>query len=305
MVYKIKIESNSYIIMKQRIIVQAIIKRENEILLLRRSQGRPEVLGKYELPGGRLDDREQPDDAVKRHIQKDLGITSFQIKLSDALSIRSRDNMGVQNVFLVYIVEGLSVDSRIQLGLSYDKYIWANLGDYKKEITLRDSTEQLLHLGSIGYQGFGSSAPKEEETYRLTQSETVIYSDGGSRGNPGPSAAAFVIMGDNQRVIEDGGEYIGITTNNQAEYQGVLLGLERALDMGISEVEFRIDSMLVVNQLKGIYKIKNRELWPINERIKELVKKFKSVRFNHVPRELNKLADSGVNKILDEHKADN
>jgi ribonuclease HI/ADP-ribose pyrophosphatase YjhB (NUDIX family) len=296
--------------MKQRIIVQAVIKSEDKILLLRRSQGRPEILGKYELPGGRLDDREQPEDAIKRHIQKDLGLTPRKIVLSDALSIRSRDNMGVQNVFLVYIVEGLSVDSDIQLGISYDKYIWANLSNYQKEITLRDSTQQLLYLGggnnatSHGSHQEGNTEMPLRGSRSYQPTNTVIYSDGGSRGNPGPSAAAFVIIGDDQSVIEDGGEYLGITTNNQAEYQGVLLGLERALAMGISVVEFRIDSMLVVNQLKGIYKIKNRELWPVNERINELVKKFKSVQFNHVPRELNKLADAGVNKILDEHKAD-
>ena len=296
--------------MKQRIIVQAIIKSEDKVLLLRRSQGKPEILGKYELPGGRLDDREQPENAIKRHIQKDLGLTPRKIVLSDALSIRSRDNMGVQNVFLVYTVEGLSTDSDIQLGISYDKYIWTNLSNYQKEITLRDSTEQLLSLAD-GNNATSHGSRQDSNTEMPTRGSrsyqpisTVIYSDGGSRGNPGPSAASFVIIGDDQSVIEDGGEYLGITTNNQAEYQGVLLGLERALAMGISVVEFRIDSMLVVNQLKGIYKIKNRELWPINERITELVKKFKSVRFNHVPRELNKLADAGVNKILDEHKAD-
>jgi len=296
--------------MKQRIIVQALIKSEDKILLLRRSQGRPDILGKYELPGGRLDDREQPEDAIRRHIQKDLGLTPKKIVILDALSIRSRDNTGVQNIFLVYTVEGLSVDSNVHLGISYNKYIWTNLRNYQKEITLRDSTEQLLSLGGgnnfavHGNYEAGGAEVTSEGGRSHQPTDTVIYSDGGSRGNPGPSAAAFVIMGDNQSVIEGGGEYLGITTNNQAEYQGVLLGLERALEMGISVIEFRIDSMLVVNQLKGIYKIKNRELWPINERINELVKKFKSVRFNHVPRELNKLADAGVNKILDEHKAD-
>jgi ribonuclease HI len=135
------------------------------------------------------------------------------------------------------------------------------------------------------------------------KSSILIYSDGGSRGNPGPSAAGFVII-DNETVIDQGGEYLGITTNNQAEYQGVRLGLERAIERGIKELDFRIDSMLVVNQLNGAYKIKNRELWPINERIQILLQQFTSVKFHHVPRELNTLADALVNKLLDQHEND-
>ena len=96
--------------------------------------------------------------------------------------------------------------------------------------------------------------------------------------------------------------YLGITTNNQAEYHGVRLGLEKALEMGAATIDFRIDSMLVVNQLNGTYKIKNRELWPINERIIELASKFEKVTFMHVKREFNQLADGMVNKILNAHE---
>lgn len=102
-------------------------------------------------------------------------------------------------------------------------------------------------------------------------------------------------------VIHEGGMYLGITTNNQAEYHGVRLGLEKALEIGIRNIDFRIDSQLVVNQLNGIYTIKNRELWPINERIRELVGQFDKVTFTHVKREFNQLADGVVNKILNAH----
>src|SRR5690606_18985618 len=130
----------------------------------------------------------------------------------------------------------------------------------------------------------------------------VIYSDGGSRGNPGPSAAGFVILNSQQEVIAEGGEYLGITTNNQAEYQGVRIGLEKAIELGYKKVDFKLDSMLVVNQMKGYYKIKNRELWPINERIRMLMTKFDRVTFTHVNRQFNQLADGMVNKTLDKHK---
>jgi ribonuclease HI len=132
-------------------------------------------------------------------------------------------------------------------------------------------------------------------------SRVIIYSDGGSRGNPGPSASGFVVMSEDEQVIHEGGVYLGITTNNQAEYHGVQLGLEKALELGAKRVDFRIDSMLVVNQMNGIYSIKNRELWPINERIRELVSRFDKVTFTHVKREYNRLADGMVNKILNAH----
>ena len=131
----------------------------------------------------------------------------------------------------------------------------------------------------------------------------VIYSDGGSRGNPGPSAAGYVVLNVQQEVIAEGGEYLGITTNNQAEYQGVRLGLEKAIELGYKKVDFKLDSMLVVNQMKGYYKIKNRELWPINERIRTLMTNFDRVTFTHVNRQFNQLADGMVNKTLDAHKA--
>ena len=132
----------------------------------------------------------------------------------------------------------------------------------------------------------------------------TIYSDGGSRGNPGPSAAGYIVLNNRQEVIAEGGEYLGITTNNQAEYQGVRLGLEKAIELGYKKVDFKLDSMLVVNQMKGIYKIKNRELWPINERIRMLMAGFDRVTFTHVNRQFNQLADGMVNKTLDAHKQD-
>src|SRR5690606_18292085 len=99
--------------------------------------------------------------------------------------------------------------------------------------------------------------------------------------------------------IYEGGSYLGITTNNQAEYHGVRLGLEKARELGARSVTFHIDSLLVVNQLNGVYVIKNRELWPIHERIKELISQFDKVTFSHVKREFNQKADGMVNKILD------
>jgi ribonuclease HI len=128
----------------------------------------------------------------------------------------------------------------------------------------------------------------------------IINADGGSRGNPGPSASGFVIQDETGGVVlEAGGKFLGITTNNQAEYRAVLFALERAKELEIEEIEFRLDSLLVVNQMKGIFKVKNKDLWPIYERIKKLCLDFKKVEFVHVLREFNKLADAEANRLMD------
>lgn len=129
--------------------------------------------------------------------------------------------------------------------------------------------------------------------------KVTIYSDGGSRGNPGPSASGFVIYDEKGKLLEEGGEYLGITTNNQAEYQSLKLALEKATVLNVEKVIVRMDSLLVVNQMKGTFKVKNKDLWPVHTSIKLLVEQFDRVVFEHVPRSANKVADSMVNKILD------
>jgi len=150
-------------------------------------------------------------------------------------------------------------------------------------------------------------ATTTEEVAKIVDKETTIitevqlYADGGSRGNPGPSASGYVLLDMGGRIVLRAGQYLGVTTNNQAEYQALKLGLEHALhDYQSREAHVYMDSMLVVNQMKGIFKIKNRDLWPVHNACLELVKKFDKVSFDHVPRELNKLADDEVNKALDE-----
>lgn len=133
----------------------------------------------------------------------------------------------------------------------------------------------------------------------LFPKEIKIYADGGSRGNPGPSASGYVIMDMDDHVLHESGTYLGITTNNQAEYQALKFGLEYASKHGAREVDVYMDSLLVINQVKGIFKVKNRDLWPIHAAIQELAKLFAKVTYTHVPRELNKLADAQVNICLD------
>lgn len=148
--------------------------------------------------------------------------------------------------------------------------------------------------------------PKEQQVTEFVADNTTklteikLYADGGSRGNPGPSASGFAIMDMTSRIVVKKGIYLGVTTNNQAEYQALKFGLDEALKMGVRDIHVYMDSLLVINQMLGIFKIKNRDLWPIHVAIAELLPKFGHVSFVHVPRELNKVADAAVNEALDE-----
>jgi ribonuclease HI len=290
--------------MNQRIAVRAIIRKDERTLLLRRSTGRPSILGKYELPGGRLDYGEQPEDSLQRYLKDEVGLTIQTAQLFDVLTYVDHDDRDMQYIFILYLVSLGVGGSKIQLSQNYDHYIWKKMSDVQQN-ELTESTKLLL---GISQQSITSVKKQELIGKDLTEtsdtSHLIIYSDGGSRGNPGPSASGFIVMNTQEHVIHEGGMYLGITTNNQAEYHGVRLGLEKALEMGAKTVDFRIDSLLVVNQMNGTYTIKNRDLWPIHERIVELVKKFEKVTFTHVKREFNQLADGMVNKILNAH-ADN
>ena len=133
--------------------------------------------------------------------------------------------------------------------------------------------------------------------------EVKLFTDGGSRGNPGPSALGYVVKDTSDTIIKKGAQYLGITTNNQAEYQAVKAGLMACAQITNNTVGVYLDSQLVAHQMNGIYKIKNRELWPIHQSIKQLCEEnFKKVTFTHVPRELNKDADAMVNEALDAYE---
>ena len=130
-------------------------------------------------------------------------------------------------------------------------------------------------------------------------SEAKLYTDGGSRGNPGHSAGAFVICEMDDNVVEKSGFYIGIATNNQAEYKALLKGLRRSKALGVRKLNVFMDSELVVKQLNGLYKIKNKDLEPLYRQVKELVTDFSEISFSYVPRLMNQKADDEVNRILD------
>ena len=127
----------------------------------------------------------------------------------------------------------------------------------------------------------------------------IIYSDGGARGNPGPAAIGVAIYNVSGKELRRISEYIGSTTNNQAEYKAVINALSEASVMGAESVVCHLDSELVVQQLRGKYKVREAGLKPLAAEALRLTSKFLQAEFKHVPREKNKLADELVNEALD------
>lgn len=275
---------------KQTIFVNALIHNaEQQVLVVRRSLKDHFLPGYLELPGGRVEPGEGLEHALKRKLSQDLNLGSELPLYYASLAHNDRHGPYVRAVFEV----AYNQKSPIQLSGAHNEYSWVDYSQIPNEKITTD-TKNILEQ----YLGKHKIYSNEDKITTLS-----ISTDGGSRGNPGPSASAYIIYNKYNEILESGGSYIGITSNNQAEYTAVLLALKAAQQFASQNdtILFNIDSLLVVNQMNGLYKIKNRELWPINQQIRELMQQFKQVRFNHVPRENNIAADAKVNEILDAH----
>ncbi len=136
----------------------------------------------------------------------------------------------------------------------------------------------------------------------MSYKKLIIFTDGGARGNPGPGGIGVVIYDENRKKIAEISQHIGHSTNNQAEYKAVIAAMKKAKELGGQELEFYLDSELIVKQLKREYKVKNGELAPLFLQIYNLEIGFKKVSFCHIPRERNKEADALANKAMDRGK---
>lgn len=131
--------------------------------------------------------------------------------------------------------------------------------------------------------------------------ELITFTDGGARGNPGPAAIGVVIKDVSGKTVKSFGEYVGETTNNQAEYRALVAALENAKELGAKRVRCFLDSELVVKQMKREYKVKEKSLQPLFLQAWNLAAGFSKISFTHIPREKNYEADAEVNKALDNH----
>jgi ribonuclease HI len=171
----------------------------------------------------------------------------------------------------------------------------------------RDEAVRLLREGARKLGGSSKErAAAQKELPGLERSASAdgkrlrVFSDGAARGNPGPAGAGAVVLDSKGRVLARVGKFLGKQTNNVAEYEGLLLGLARAKELGAREVEVRADSLLLIRQLEGAYQVKNAALKVLHAKAKELLRSFDRVDLRHVPREENVLADEMSNRAIDE-----
>ena len=221
--------------MKQRLSVRAIITQEDKVLVLKRANGRASILGNFELPGGKLAYGEQPEDALRRYLHDDAGVHIKTAQLFDAVTYIDHDDRDIQYAVMVYIVSLADEARPIKLSGNYSKYRWQPMSEIQQDDTT-DLTQLILgivHQEELSDETLKSVAANDVKD--TSENSITIFTDGGSRGNPGPSAAGFVILNHRQEVIEEGGEYLGITTNNQAEYKASVARLELAKSEGVTK----------------------------------------------------------------------
>ncbi len=139
----------------------------------------------------------------------------------------------------------------------------------------------------------------------MSTSHFRLFTDGASRGNPGHAGAGVVLMAPDGRTVCCAKKFLGICTNNEAEYRALNMGLETALKEKFRNLKIYLDSELVVRQLEGVYKIKNTRLFELSKESKRLLSFLDSYSIQHIPRKENAAADKLANEAIDDHLSSN
>ncbi len=204
-----------------------------------------------------------------------------------------RGRMSKVKKFLSGFSSGKSLDeARKEAGFSSLDDLRAALKELADRIPGRDDPDDASSSGHAAHP-----APGREEGI-------VVHSDGAARGNPGPASIAAVAYSSSGEIIGSFSEFIGKATNNEAEYKALILGIDRARDLGAADVVFRLDSELVVKQVRGEYKTKKPHLSELAAIVREKISGFEKVAFEFVPRSENVEADRLANEVLDRIKKD-
>lgn len=279
--------------MKQIIAVKVIIKCGDELLFSKSEDNNSEI---YELPGKVVEFGEDPKAVFEQIALDELGLDDAMFKLQGVCStvkLKELDSQYISILFSGDIEEKRLVKDSFKKSARWIK-ILKTQRNMVTEITLNElkcdnKMEHAPELTEIP-DGIKNDANNKK---------VIINTDGGSRGNPGPSASGFIIKSKSGDVIYRGGEYLGISTNNRAEYFAVELALKKAVELGAKSVELYLDSELVAKQLNGVYKVRDKDLLPIYNRIKGIIALLVEIDIVHVRRKFNEDADSIVNDILD------
>lgn len=283
--------------MKQRIRVVGIIKQNDDILFLKKNLGRADGSVIWELPTGKIHFGEQPEEAMTRIVYEEIGLRASSVKLADAITFLSLEGASqLGNLYIVYEIT-VSFEQKIVLGEGYTAYKFSNNAN-QGTIKLNDSSLSVLEI---------LYGRKEEKrgNYREVANAATVFVDGCSRGNPGPAGIGYYIVADGGRVLKRGGEFIGFATSRVAEYYALKEGCEQAIELGLKSVRFTSDNLMMVNQMNGIYKLKNKDIMSIYDDIQKLLENFEACAFVHVKREQNIEADAAANEAVDRHFEEN
>jgi ribonuclease HI len=277
--------------MKQRIRVVGIIKNEDGVLVLKRSRGRSEDPVFWELPTGKIAFGEQPEEAMGRALLEEAGLNVSSIHLKDVVTFLAPEGASqLSNLYIVYEVTTRD-DTKPEARGRYTAYKFvkdfANTG-----IKLNETSAMVLELED-GKASSGKVLP------RSAANSVTVYVDGSSRGNPGAAGIGYCLVDENGHTIKRGGEFIGFATSRVAEYYALKEGIEQAMELGLKSARFISDNLMVVNQMNGIFKVKNTDIKPIYNDIQEMLKNFTAVSFTHVPRLQNAAADKEANLAID------
>lgn len=281
--------------MKQRVRVVGILKQGGEVLLMKRRTGRSSEPVFWELPTGKIKFGEQPEEAMSRTALEYLGVDVNEVKLIDVVTFLAfAGSSQMANLYIVYEL-GISKNSKIKPNERYSAFKFLEKNEFSK-VRMDEATSAVLDLENE------KNNNTNIENYREAVNGATIYIDGSSRGNPGPSGVGYQIVSEEGKVIERGGEFIGFATSRVAEYYGLKLGVDKAIEKGFKRVRFIGDNLMMINQMNGIYKIKNRDLLPIYADIrKKVAENFEAVSFIHVKRDQNADADREANLAIDRH----
>lgn len=284
--------------MKQRIRVVGIIQDERDVLIMKKAQGRVDGTPTWELPTGKIKFGEQPEEAMDRTLEEYLGVeVTKKTELHDVVTFMAQNpSLGASQLSNLYIVYDiiLNKDTKINAQERYSAYKFINpedIGNYR----LDEASAIVLEM---------EERISEHINYKEVANSATVYVDGCSRGNPGPSGIGYRIVGENGQVLAEGGEFIGFATSRVAEYYALKEGCEQAIRLGLKSVRFVSDNLMIVNQMKGIYKVKNQDILPIYDDIQKLLPNFDACAFMHVAREQNTRADRQANLAIDRKFAD-
>lgn len=284
--------------MKQRIRVVGIVRRDDKLLLLKRSRGRAEELPSWELPTGKIQFGEQPEEAVSRLFFEHLGVQVKEIRLLDAVTfvgLPGASELG--NLYIIFEVEPAG-EINIQASERYSAYNFVT-SEEMAGLKVDEATLSVLQIEK-GRKAIPAPATGPENETEVLSGAT-IYFDGASRGNPGPAGIGYVVVGENGEVLKRGGEFIGFATSRVAEYYALKEACEQGVELGLKRVRFIGDNLMVINQMNGIYQVKNQDLVQVHEDILGLISKFDKVAFEHVKRDKNSEADAEANKVIDNY----